>query len=87
MTRKTPRQAQMPFDEALRKLEEIVQRLEAGEISLEESIRLFEAGVQLSRICGGKLEEAERKIEMLVKDGPDGLRSVPFPDAEGEEEA
>ena len=86
MTRKAARKKEVPFDEALRQLEEIVQRLEAGDITLEESIRLFEQGVQLSKLCGGKLQDAERKIEMLVQDGPEGLRSVPFPESDREAE-
>jgi exodeoxyribonuclease VII small subunit len=56
------------FEEALKKLEEIVQRLERGELSLEESLTCYEEGIRLSRLCHGKLEEAERKIEVLVKD-------------------
>jgi exodeoxyribonuclease VII small subunit len=56
------------FEEALKKLEEIVQRLERGELSLEESLTCYEEGIHLSRLCHTKLEEAERKIEVLVKD-------------------
>ena len=56
------------FEEALKKLEEIVQRLERGELSLEESLTCYEEGIRLSRFCHTKLEEAERKIEVLVKD-------------------
>jgi exodeoxyribonuclease VII small subunit len=57
------------FEVALQKLEQIVQRLEKGELSLEESLALYEEGIRLSRLCHGKLEEAESKIELLVKDG------------------
>ena len=57
------------FEVALQKLEHIVQRLEKGELSLEESLALYEEGIRLSRLCHGKLEEAESKIELLVKDG------------------
>jgi exodeoxyribonuclease VII small subunit len=56
------------FETALKQLEDIVQRLEKGELSLEESLKLYEEGIQLSRLCHGKLEEAEGKIEMLLKD-------------------
>ena len=56
------------FEAALKQLEEIVQRLEKGELALEESLRLYEEGIRLSRLCHAKLEEAESKIEMLVKD-------------------
>jgi exodeoxyribonuclease VII small subunit len=55
------------FEAALKQLEEIVQRLEKGELSLEESLKLYEEGIELSRLCHGKLEEAEGKIEVLLK--------------------
>jgi exodeoxyribonuclease VII small subunit len=56
------------FEGALQKLETIVQRLEKGELTLEESLALYEEGIRLSRLCHAKLEEAEGKIEQLVKD-------------------
>ena len=56
------------FEAALAKLEQIVQRLEKGELPLEESLVLYEEGVRLSRLCHAKLEEAEGKIELLLKD-------------------
>jgi exodeoxyribonuclease VII small subunit len=56
------------FEAALQKLETIVQRLEKGELTLEESLSLYEEGIRLSRLCHAKLEEAEGKIEQLVKD-------------------
>jgi exodeoxyribonuclease VII small subunit len=56
------------FEAALQRLEQIVQRLEKGELALEESLTLYEEGVKLSRICHAKLEEAEGKIELLMKD-------------------
>ena len=56
------------FEAALQKLDEIVQKLEKGELPLEESLLLYEEGVRLSRLCHAKLEEAEGKIELLLKD-------------------
>jgi exodeoxyribonuclease VII small subunit len=56
------------FEAALKQLEEIVQRLERGELALEESLKLYEEGIRLSRVCHAKLEEAEGKIELLMKD-------------------
>ena len=56
------------FEAALKRLEEIVQRLESGELSLDESLKLYEQGIGLSRLCHQKLEEAEGKIETLIKD-------------------
>jgi exodeoxyribonuclease VII small subunit len=56
------------FEAALKQLEDIVQRLEKGELPLEESLVLYEQGIRLSRLCHGKLEEAEGRIELLMKD-------------------
>jgi len=57
----------LPFDEALKRLEAIVAQLESGNLSLEESLLAFEAGMRLNKLCSGKLAEAEKKIEVLVK--------------------
>ncbi|MFA6930759.1 MAG: exodeoxyribonuclease VII small subunit [Lentisphaeria bacterium] len=57
----------LPFDEALRRLEGIVAQLESGNLSLEDSILAFEDGMRLNKLCAGKLAEAEKKIEVLVK--------------------
>jgi exodeoxyribonuclease VII small subunit len=67
------------FEQALQQLEQIVQKLEKGELPLEESLKLYEDGIHLSRLCHGKLEEAEGKIEMLMKDA----RGEPVLDAQG----
>ena len=67
------------FEAALGRLEEIVQRLEKGELPLEESLKLYEEGIALSRHCHAKLEEAEGKIELLMKDARGDL----VPDAQG----
>ncbi|MEX2602330.1 MAG: exodeoxyribonuclease VII small subunit, partial [Balneolaceae bacterium] len=53
------------FEEALRKLEAIVSSLEDPDVTLEESIRLYEEGIELSRQCSRQLEEAELRIEKL----------------------
>jgi exodeoxyribonuclease VII small subunit len=67
------------FELALQQLEQIVQKLEKGELPLEESLKLYEDGIRLSRLCHGKLEQAEGRIEMLLKDA----RGEPALDAEG----
>jgi len=67
------------FEQALVALEKIVERLEKGELPLEESLQLYEEGIRLSRLCHGKLEEAEGKIEMLLKDA----KGEPALDAKG----
>jgi exodeoxyribonuclease VII small subunit len=55
------------FETSLERLEEIVEQLEAGELPLEESLSLFEEGVELSRRCNTRLDEAERRLEVLVR--------------------
>ncbi len=55
------------FETSLKKLEEIVKRLEGGSLSLEDSLKAFEEGVKHSAFCSGKLEEAERRVEILLK--------------------
>ena len=80
------------FEAALARLEQIVQRLEKGELALEESLVLYEEGVRLSRVCHAKLEEAEGKIEILLKDQRGGVlkdregnaRTQPFAKPEGD---
>jgi exodeoxyribonuclease VII small subunit len=56
------------FEDALKQLEDIVARLEKGELALEDSLALYELGIGLARLCHAKLEEAEGKIEVLIKD-------------------
>ena len=75
----TPTDPPPSFEAALQRLESIVQRLEKGELPLEESLVLYEEGVRLARLCHGKLEEAEGKIEQLMKDS----RGEPIQDAAG----
>lgn len=58
---------EMKFEEALKTLEAIVEKLESGNLELEESIRLFEQGVELSLYCQQQLQQAEGKIQRLVK--------------------
>ena len=67
MTRQ--KQATPDFEAALAELETIVQRLEQGELSLEESLRQFERGVVLTRSCQKSLRQAEQKIKVLAKSG------------------
>ena len=58
---------ELKFEEALKQLEEIVSKLESGELSLEESMAAFEQGTKMCKLCNAKLTEAERKIEQLTK--------------------
>lgn len=68
------------FESALKSLEEIVNKLEAGELTLDRSMELFEEGVRISRFCGAKLEEAERKVEILTRTAEGTLKEQPFPE-------
>jgi exodeoxyribonuclease VII small subunit len=66
------------FEAALKRLEDIVKKLETGELSLDSALELFEEGIKLSRFCHTKLEEAERRVEILLKNDSGQLRPVPF---------
>ncbi|HOJ52889.1 MAG TPA: exodeoxyribonuclease VII small subunit [Syntrophales bacterium] len=68
------------FEDAIKRLEEIVETMERGDLTLEESLKAFEEGVKLVRICTKKLEEAERKVEMLIKNEEGALTLTPFPE-------
>ncbi len=73
------------FEESLAALEDIVAQLEEGELPLEKSLELFEEGVRLSRKCQQKLETAERRIEMLVKDSDGAAKLEEFEEHDAEE--
>jgi exodeoxyribonuclease VII small subunit len=70
--------AEKKFEVALARLEDIVTELESGELGLEQSLKLFEEGVKLARICNARLEEAERKVEILLKDKAGKITTMPF---------
>ncbi len=65
------------FEQAMETLETIVSKLESGDVPLETAIELFQEGMSLSKLCGQKLEQVERRIEMLVE-GDAGLQRKPF---------
>ncbi len=69
------------FESALERLEEIVRSLEDGELGLDNALELFEEGVRLSRFCHGKLERAERRVELLLKDASGNIKAVGFDSA------
>lgn len=62
------------FEEQLTALESVVEKLERGELSLDESVRLFEEGVKLSNACKKELEAAEGRIQVLVEHGSGGVK-------------
>lgn len=61
-------QAELNFEDAMNQLEDIVSQLERGDVPLEKAIDLFQQGMRLSQICGQKLAQVERKIEMIVEE-------------------
>jgi exodeoxyribonuclease VII small subunit len=67
------------FEESLKKLESIVDQLEKGDLALEDSLKLFEEGVGLSAACKKELDEAEGKVQILVKQRDGSLTVEPFP--------
>ncbi len=69
------------FDEALAQLQQVVRTLESGELPLEDSLKVFERGVALSRLCQQQLVSAEQKIEILIRggDGATEPELAPFP--------
>jgi exodeoxyribonuclease VII small subunit len=75
--------AKEKFEEALEKLEEIVKRMEAGDMALEESLKSFEEGIKLARLCAKKLDEADRRVELLLRQEGE-LVTKPFAEEERE---
>ena len=65
----------LKFEDCLARLEQIVSALEAGNLPLEESLKVFEEGITLARHCSRYLDDAERRIEILVKDESGGATS------------
>ncbi|MEE9120029.1 MAG: exodeoxyribonuclease VII small subunit [Syntrophobacteria bacterium] len=70
------------FEEVLHKLEAIVAQMEEGDLPLEETLKAFEEGVKLARFCANKLDEAERKVEKLMRDQAGKLQTTPFSEEE-----
>ncbi len=77
----------LPFEDALGRLEKIVDMLEGGALSLEDALKAYEEGVGLARRCADYLGAAERKIEMLTKDEAGGLVTRPLTWDADEDEA
>ncbi len=68
----------LKFEDSLVRLEQIVSQLEAGNLPLEESLKVFEEGIALARHCARYLEEAEKRIEILTRDDQGALGTKPF---------
>ena len=69
---------QLTFEEAVKELESIVSTLEAGDVSLEESLKLFKRGISLTAFCTEKLTEAQGVVKLLYQDRTGELQEMPF---------
>jgi exodeoxyribonuclease VII small subunit len=77
------KQEELTFEAGLKRLEEVLDSLEHGDLALEEAMRAFEEGVRLVRFCHKKLDEVEKRVELLLKDDAGKFFARPFPE-EGE---
>ena len=73
------KEIELTFEQAMERLDSIVSKLENGDVPLETAIELFQEGMKLSQLCGGKLEQVERKIELLIET-EQGFQKKPFAD-------
>lgn len=88
MIEKKKKDKELSFEDSLKKLEEIVEKLEKGELSLDDAIKLYEEGMEFSDKCLEKLNESKQKVEKLTKEGKNSYRTEPFSiqNSEGDEE-
>ena len=70
--------AKQTFENAMKRLEAIVEELESGDLALDEALKKFQEGVKLSKLCANKLDETEKKVSILLKDGDRNVRAKPF---------
>ena len=82
-TKKDKPERKFHFEKALEQLEKIINDLESGELTLDESIRAFEKGVELSRLCQKKLEVAEERVKKLIEKADGEIDLELFEDEEG----
>lgn len=73
---------EMSFEDAMKKIEAIVDELEKGDLALEESLKRFEEAVKLARVCHKKLESAQQKVSKLIKSGEDKFELEPIDEPE-----
>lgn len=71
---------ELKFEDQLKRLEDIVGRMESGDLTLDESLKLYEEGVKLSQSCTKRLEEAQKRIEVLLRTSSGDLAAVPADD-------
>ena len=75
--------AKLSFERALEQLEEIVQEMASGDLTIENALKKFEEGIKLSQFCAQKLDETEKKIILLMEKSDGSLKETPFePDDE-----
>lgn len=77
--------AEIKFEEAIKKLEKIVEDLEKGNLSLDEAMKRYQEGIELARICSQRLEAAKKKIDLLTKNKKGEFELKPFNEAKIEE--
>jgi len=70
--------SKITFEQSMKKLEQIVQELESGDLPLEEAMEKFEEGIKLSSLCSEKLDETENKITLLLQDQKGKILEKPF---------
>jgi len=78
--------AEIKFEKAMQRLEQIVEELERGDADIDKSLEMFEEGIKMSRICSKKLSEAEKKIEKLTRNEKGELVAELFPVEDNAEE-
>lgn len=70
--------AKQTFENAMKRLENIVQDLESGDLSLDEALKKFQEGMKLSKFCSDKLDESEKRVSILLRDEEGGIQEEPF---------
>ncbi len=72
----------MTFEQAMNRLEEIARELESGDVPLEDSIKMYEEGIQLIEFCQKKLDEAELKVRKLTRNASGDFETTPLPETD-----
>jgi exodeoxyribonuclease VII small subunit len=75
--------AEIKFEDALKKLEKIVEELEKGDISLDDALKKYQEGLELSRVCSQRLDSAKKKIEILAKNKKGEFELKPLEETDG----
>ena len=80
------RKKNLDFEKSLAQLEDIVESLEEGSLSLDESLKSFELGIKITRQCQEALKQAEQRIKLLTQDADGDVQEMPFQDTDDEDE-